>query len=73
MIKVFWDEILETPIIIDHKDSRVNVDKNLRYIGTDLRPVFIEEKYLLYKIIPEVTEEVLNKAVWYSSANAYFS
>lgn len=72
MIKVFWDEILETPIIIDHKDSRVNVDKNLRYIGTDLRPVFIEEKYLLYKIIPEVTEEVLNKAVWYSSANAYF-
>lgn len=63
MIKVFWDEVLKTPIIIDHNDIRVNMDKNLKYIGTDLRPVFIEEKYLLYKIIPEVTENVLYKSV----------
>jgi len=41
------------------------------YISTDIRPVFIEEKYLLSLLIPELDYDVLYKSVWYTSGYNY--
>lgn len=72
MIEIFWDTNLNSPIIFESKDISPGSKKSRKYMAKDLRPVFLEEKYLLYQIIPEVTEDVLYKSVWYSSANSYF-
>lgn len=72
MIKIFWDQELNIPIIIQDKDTITLSKNSTKYMAKDLRPVFLEEKYLLSQIIPEVTEDVLFKSVWYSSSNSYF-
>lgn len=72
MIEIFWDQELNTPIIVRDKET-ITLSKNTtKYLAKDLRPVFLEEKYLLSQIIPEVTEDVLYKSVWYASSNSYF-
>lgn len=72
MVEIFWDNGLKTPIITDSHNNHLKRDSNLKYMAKDIRPVFLQEKYLLYLIIPEVGLEVLNKSVWFSSSNSYF-
>ena len=72
MIEIFWDQELKTPIIVNDKDTTTLSKINTKYMAKDLRPVFIEEKYLLSQIIPEISEDVLFKSVWFSSSNSYF-
>ncbi len=72
MVEIFWDSELNTPIIIDSQDSNTKAKETVKYMAKDIRPVFLEEKYLLFKIIPEITEHVLFKSVWFSSSNTYF-
>jgi hypothetical protein len=60
MIEIFWDQELSTPIIVQDKET-ISLSKNtLTYMAKDLRPVFLEEKYLLYQIIPEVNLDLYN-------------
>ena len=72
MVEIFWDQELNTPVIVQNKDVSTISTNSTKYMAKDLRPVFLEEKYLLSQIIPEVTEDVLYKSVWYGSGNSYF-
>lgn len=66
-MKVFWCDKCEVPVI-DNKKCVCGNSTN--YMTTDLRPVFPEEKYLLYKITGD--KLYLNSHLWYAKGYKYF-
>ena len=66
-MKVFWCNDCRIPIIDNLKCVCGN---KTRYMATDIRPVFPEEKHLLYKITGE--KIYINSHVWYAKGYNYF-
>ncbi len=62
---IVWNKKENIPFISERKRIQD------QYVFTDLRPVFLEEKYLLLQIMPELGNEILFKSVWYTSGNNY--
>ena len=62
---IFWNKDKNVPFITNESRS------GSKYISTDIRPVFIEEKYLLSLLIPELGYDVIYKSVWYTSGYKY--
>jgi len=62
---IYWNKEKNVPFISDENGTK------LKYISTDIRPVFIEEKYLLFLLFPELGKDVLYKSVWHTSGYNY--
>lgn len=65
-MQIYWCNKCEIPIINNNICTCGSVTKNL---ATDIRPVFPEEKYLIYKITKNI--DFLNKNVWSRKGNYY--
>lgn len=66
-MEIYWCEKCKTPIF----NSKCSVcDKEGKYIGTDIRPVFPEER-LLIEVILGKPFELAGKSVWNTSGNNY--
>ena len=65
-LQIYWCYECEIPIINNNVCACGLTAKNL---ATDIRPVFPEEKYLMYRITNNI--EFLNKSVWSRKGNFY--
>ena len=71
--KIYWDKNRKTPIIInEHRNESALYGKDLLYMATDLRPVFVEEKYLLTKLFPDNKKNMLLASVWADKLGSYY-
>ena len=71
---VFWDKENNVPVIdlaVNKKKDGTNTNGH-KYITTDARPVFLEEKHLLRCLFPELGEELYSKSVWSGTGSSYF-
>lgn len=65
-IKIYWDYEKNIPLILD------NCNKNYQEIARDLRPVFLQEKWLLINLFSEKLKiDFLKKSVWATKQNRY--
>ena len=65
-IKIYWDSNKNVPLILD------SYNKEHEEIAKDLRPVFLQEKWLLINLFPEKLKiEFLDKSVWATKQNRY--
>ena len=65
-IKIYWDSSKNVPLILD------SYNKEYEEIAKDLRPVFLQEKWLLINLFPEKLEiDFLDKSVWATKQNRY--
>lgn len=65
-IKIYWDSNKNVPLILD------SYNKEYEEIAKDLRPVFLQEKWLLINLFPEKLEiDFLDKSVWATKQNRY--
>lgn len=65
-IKIYWDSNKNVPLILD------NYNKEHEEIAKDLRPVFLQEKWLLINLFPEKLKiDFLDKSVWATKQNRY--
>lgn len=65
-IKIYWDPNKNVPLILD------SYTKEYEEIAKDLRPVFLQEKWLLINLFPEKLEiDFLDKSVWATKQNRY--
>ncbi|MEG0235357.1 phosphoadenosine phosphosulfate reductase domain-containing protein, partial [Cetobacterium sp.] len=65
-IKIYWDPNKNIPLILD------SYNKEYEEIAKDLRPVFLQEKWLLINLFPEKLEiDFLDKSVWATKQNRY--
>lgn len=69
--KIYWNNIKNVPIIInEEKDTLLIKNKELTYLTTDLRPVFLEEKHLIKNLF-ELDDSIYYKSVWCSKQGRY--
>lgn len=74
---IYWDEINNIPIIDeirdlnDPREKQILVEKSWKYISTDIRPVFPEERLLIEIIIGEPFK-YLNSSCWSTAGGTYF-
>ncbi len=70
---VYWDKEKNVPKIIDDSQNKSSLDNTqYMYVATDLRPVFLEEKYLLLKMFSEVFDETMyESSMWATKLNRY--
>ena len=61
----------KVPLIVDKEKDKDRLNK-YKYMTSDLRPVFLEEKHLLYCIMPELTKDIYFKSVWNNKQGKYF-
>lgn len=65
-IKIYWDSNKNVPLILD------SYNKEYEEIAKDLRPVFLQEKWLLINLFPEKLKiDFLDKSVWATKQNRY--
>lgn len=65
-IKIYWDSSKNVPLILD------SYNKEYEEIAKDLRPVFLQEKWLLINLFPEELKiDFLDKSVWATKQNRY--
>ena len=65
-IKIYWDSNKNVPLILD------SYNKEHEEIAKDLRPVFLQEKWLLINLFPEKLKiDFLDKSVWATKQNRY--
>lgn len=65
-IKIYWDSNKNVPLILD------SYNKEHEKIAKDLRPVFLQEKWLLINLFPEKLKiDFLDKSVWATKQNRY--
>lgn len=65
-VKIYWDPNKNVPLILD------SYNKEYGEIAKDLRPVFLQEKWLLINLFPEKLEiDFLDKSVWATKQNRY--
>ena len=65
-IKIYWDSNKNVPLILD------SYNKEHKEIAKDLRPVFLQEKWLLINLFPEKLKiDFLDKSVWATKQNRY--
>ncbi|MGL5982583.1 MAG: phosphoadenosine phosphosulfate reductase family protein [Cetobacterium sp.] len=66
-IKICWDEIENVPIILNE-----SIVTTLKEVAKDLRPVFLQEKWLILNLFFEkLDEDFLKKSVWATKQNRY--
>lgn len=74
-IEVMWCSECQIPIISEvsaHREGTCPIcGRNIKYISTDLRPVFPEERLLLEILLKKQPNEFLNKSVW-AANNRYY-
>lgn len=70
---LYWDNEKNVPKIIDEVKNKGAIDSSkYKYIATDLRPVFIEEKHLLLNMFPEIFDEkIYESSIWATKLNRY--
>ena len=71
---IFWDDENGVPVIdlsVNKKKDGTNT-KGFKYLTTDARPVFLEEKHLLLTLFPEFGKEFYLKSVWGGPGNSIF-
>lgn len=65
-IKIYWDSSKNVPLILD------SYNKEYEEIAKDLRPVFLQEKWLLINLFSEELKiDFLDKSVWATKQNRY--
>ncbi|WP_294094037.1 phosphoadenosine phosphosulfate reductase family protein [uncultured Cetobacterium sp.] len=66
-VKICWNEIDNVPVILEE-----GVTSSLKEIAKDLRPVFLQEKWLLMNLFPDrLDDKFLKKSVWATKQNRY--
>lgn len=66
-VKICWNEIDNVPIILEE-----GVTSSLKEVAKDLRPVFLQEKWLLMNLFPDrLDDKFLKKSVWATKQNRY--
>ncbi|MGL6120593.1 MAG: hypothetical protein ACRC0V_08825, partial [Fusobacteriaceae bacterium] len=72
-INIYWDIKNQVPIILNERiDKDIIKSNNYNYMGTDFRPVFLEEKWLLINLFPELfSENLFESSVWISKHGKY--
>lgn len=68
---ILWNGEKKVPLIVDKEKDKDRLNK-YKYMTSDLRPVFLEEKHLLYCIMPELTKDIYFKSVWNNKQGKYF-
>ena len=72
-VEIYWDIGNNIPVILesDENNSSINLEK-YKLIGKDLRPVFLQEKWLLINLFPEkFNENLFESSVWATKQNKY--
>ena len=66
-IRIYWNEIDNVPVILEE-----GVTSSLKEVAKDLRPVFLQEKWLLMNLFPDrLDDKFLKKSVWATKQNRY--
>lgn len=70
---MFWDKKYNVPRILDKEKDKMFIQSNdYKYMATDLRPVFLEEKLLLLNMFPKIFDEkIFSSSVWANKLNRY--
>jgi phosphoadenosine phosphosulfate reductase len=68
---IVWDLDNNVPKV-QINEAHLSKNKAGKYISTDIRPVFLPEKYLVHCLFPELGEEIMNSSVWNASNNHYY-
>lgn len=69
--KIYWNNIKNVPMIInEEKDTLLIKNKELIYLTTDLRPVFLEEKHLIKNLFA-LDGSIYYKSVWCNKQGRY--
>lgn len=64
-LKIYWDFENNVPLILDKSDKFLEIAK-------DLRPVFLQEKWLLINLFSDrIGKEIFKKSVWATKQNRY--
>ncbi len=71
IINIYWDSENETPLILDETKDKDKI-KKYEYLTTDIRPVFLEEKHLMFCLFPKITKDIYFKSVWTNKQGRYF-
>lgn len=73
--EIYWCDECRVPVIRNinqvDKDSCPICGKNMKYLSTDLRPVFPEERLLIELLTGKRPHEYIDKSVW-ASNNRYY-
>lgn len=66
-VKICWNEIDNIPVILEE-----GMTSSLKEIAKDLRPVFLQEKWLLMNLfLDKLDDKFLKKSVWATKQNRY--
>lgn len=66
-VKICWNEIDNVPLILEE-----GMTSSLKEIAKDLRPVFLQEKWLLMNLfLDKLDDKFLKKSVWATKQNRY--
>ncbi|MGL4653180.1 phosphoadenosine phosphosulfate reductase domain-containing protein [Cetobacterium sp.] len=66
-VKICWNEIDNVPVILEE-----GVTSSFKEVAKDLRPVFLQEKWLLINLFPDrLDDKFLKKSVWATKQNRY--
>lgn len=69
--KIYWNNDKNIPLIVNIEND-IDIIKKYKYLTTDIRPVFLEEKHLLLNLIPELTDNIYFQSVWANKQGKYF-
>ena len=70
---VYWHKENRSPIILDvFAREDIAYGDTVSYMAVDIRPVFLEEKFLLSQILPDVFGDVWEKSVWADKSSHFF-
>ncbi len=69
--KIYWNSDKNIPLIVNTENDS-DIIKKYKYLTTDIRPVFLEEKHLLLELMPELTEKIYFQSVWANKQGKYF-
>ena len=74
--EIYWCEECKIPIIfeINQLDKGIcpRCQKKTKYLSTDLRPVFPEERLLVELILDKAPNSMISSSVWASNSRYYF-
>ena len=74
-VEVFWCDKCNIPIIVELNQANKNVcpicGHNIKFLATDIRPVFPEERLLLELLLKKEPHIYLKESIW-ASNNRYY-
>ncbi|MCK5051084.1 MAG: phosphoadenosine phosphosulfate reductase family protein [Candidatus Cloacimonetes bacterium] len=65
---ILWDKEHSSPKILT---DNLSDKQKYSYLSTDARPIFIEEKYLMTLLFPNIDDSIFSKTVWADKSNNY--